>query len=63
MKSMTAKLRHASKTEHHKYDYNESTGHVYRKDEIGDLAHMKGMSTMEFINELFLRKDFQSYMH
>ena len=42
---MTAKLRQASKNEYHKFEYDEKTGKVFRKDDgINDLKHAKGLS-------------------
>ena len=63
LKSISAKLRHAAKTEHHKYEYDEKTGKVHSKDDLSSLRHMKGMSDSVFLTELFLKKEFQSYLH
>jgi hypothetical protein len=41
---MTSKFRHAAKMEHHKYDFDESTGKVVRRDGIENLIHTKGLS-------------------
>ena len=54
---MSAKLRHAAKTEHQKYEFNQAGG-LFKKDNLEQLAHMKGLSDTEFLYELFLRKDF-----
>ena len=63
MKSMTAKMRQAAKNEHHKFEFDENSGKVFRKDELEDLGHMKGLSDREFVFELFHRKELQEYMH
>ncbi len=36
---------------------------MYKKNNIEDLVHMKGMPEREFIFELFTKKDLQAYMH
>lgn len=56
-------MRQAAKNDHHKYQYNESTGEVYKKDNIADLAHMKGMPEKDFVTEVFLKKELQAYLH
>jgi hypothetical protein len=57
---MTAKLRHASKTGHYKHDF-ENNKSPLRREEMGsfeDMRHMKGLSDNEFLQELFLRREF-----
>lgn len=56
---MAAKLRHAAKTEHHKFEFDEETGSVRNKEEG---MHSKGISEKEYLIELMSRKDFAEFM-
>ena len=49
---MTAKFRHAAKTEHYKYEFNERTGRVNLKEEE---MHYKGMPEKDFLIALMMR--------
>ena len=62
VKSISSKLRHASKTEHHNFDYDEATGRLKRTDRgIESLNHTA--TDNEFIFSLFMNKPFQAYLH
>jgi hypothetical protein len=63
LKSITAKMRQAAKNEHNKYQYDQATGEVYKKDKIEDLAHIKGMHEKDFVTEVFLKRETQAYLH
>ncbi len=56
-------MRQAAKNEHHKYQYNENTGEILKKDDIKNLIHMKGMHEKDLITEVFMKKELQAYLH
>lgn len=56
-------MRQAAKNEHHKYQYDENTGEVLKKDDFKNLVHMKGLHEKDLIFEVFMKKELQAYLH